>query len=177
MSEVTQMALPHIPPSPRPKKLDKETTREIAQKLAEEVLKYDSDYGTLDEITNDIFGVIDKLSIDTDGYRIARILEDRYYWTCDSTIVEIMDAYSTHQHDALRKTQHAWVKEHNIQPPLPNGTWITWRNGSMKTGIIDRVCDHSPACYLIKEYGAVSETRRLIVPFEDVQKIDAPTSS
>jgi len=104
------------------------------------------------------------------AYRLARALDDETSIDVDSLDIgelELMGYNVTEEH---RKVCQAWVRDHNIQPPLPTGARVicTSRN---EPGFIDSIADErSPACYLVKPEGQDDEKAghmRWVIQFED----------
>lgn len=106
----------------------------------------------------------------TDGYSIAKWLDDHHGWDCNFGIAEILDGWSTVAGDALSTAEKEWAERVKPQPPFPNGTHV--RISEKETGVIDGIYEYGPAKYLIKIDGdpqanTKSKSRR-IVNFEDV---------
>lgn len=97
-----------------------------------------------------------------DGYELAKALELSCYW--DITVMDVvaLDAMDTVVRELHRAACKVWSQEHNIQPPLPIGTMTT-------KGEITGIYEHDAACYLIREIGETSDSRKLIVRFEDAR--------
>lgn len=95
-----------------------------------------------------------------DGYELARELDRYASWDLTMPDVEELDCMSGIVSDLHRKAEKKWAEENDIQPPLPIGTRI-------KQGIIDGVCNHSAARYLVKENGCTEAGRFLLIRFED----------
>lgn len=95
------------------------------------------------------------------GFKLGVELE-RKGWGIDAMMVEDLDGF----HDSVARRHlvlcRAWVKEHDIQPPLPVGTVI-------EQGEITAVSAFSPATYEVRRPGD-SEHRRLLVAFEDARR-------
>lgn len=97
-----------------------------------------------------------------DGYQLAKELESRCYWNITVMDVDALDCLDTEVRAIHRAACMAWVKEHDIQPPLPVGTMTT-------QGEIAGIYEHDAACYLIREHGETNPSRHLIVRFEDAR--------
>lgn len=101
------------------------------------------------------------------GYELAKELESCCGWKIDLYTVEQLDSLHVCLWRIHQKACRDWVKEHNIQPPLPVGTMTT-------DGEITEICPHTPAYYLIRPHDAPPDSSdRLIVPFEDVRVASA----
>ncbi len=102
-----------------------------------------------------------------DGYQLAKELESRCYWNITAMDVDALDCLDTEVRSIHRAACMAWVKEYNIQPPLPVGTMTT-------KGEITGIYEHDAACYLIREHGNLpNDSCRQIVRFEDARVADA----
>lgn len=99
--------------TPRPTRRDPEIIRKAAEKLAPEVQEWmgDSNDLSLEEITEDIAKAI---RWDTDGYKIARNLDD---YDPDAALVEILDGADSIIYTAHQKACEAWVEASGIQAP------------------------------------------------------------
>lgn len=97
-----------------------------------------------------------------DGYELAKELESRCCWDITVMDVDALDCMDSEVREIHRAACLAWVREHDIQPPLPIGTMTP-------KGEITGIYEHDAACYLIRENGETNESRRLIVRFEEVR--------
>lgn len=95
-----------------------------------------------------------------DAYKLAKELERSHYYDFEFSDVEELDGVSWLIDAKQREMEAVWVKAYNVQPPHPNGTKIL-------QGVIDSVCDHSPATYRVKETGCVEAGRFLLIKFEN----------
>lgn len=95
-----------------------------------------------------------------DGFELAMELSKNYYFDLTRDDMELLDDIEFDVREQLEAAEKSWVADNNIQPPLPIGTRIT-------RGVITGICQHSAACYLVKENGCTQEGRSLIVRFED----------
>ena len=100
-----------------------------------------------------------------DAYALAKDLDNYHGWDIDANIVEALGGMFSEVHTIHKTACHEWVAQHNIMPPLPNGTEI-------KEGVITSVCQYSPACYLVKERGCTNDKRSMVVKFEDAAPIN-----
>lgn len=90
------------------------------------------------------------------GYELAKKIDGNIQINIDVEFVEAMDAMSSFVADLYKQVCWRWVEKHNIHPPLPTGAQI-------EEGIIDSVCEYSPATYQVKVPG---ESGRLLIKFE-----------
>jgi hypothetical protein len=127
-------------------------TNEIVREAAEYVLRAADD--------DEIEAVVKIYNHPMDGYRIARALEDELIENYTTNDVLEFDGISSRVDNSLREKEWQWVKEWNIQPPLPAGTAI-------KQGIIHDVCIYRPATYRVAEYRSTSPDGFLLVKFEN----------
>lgn len=109
----------------------------------------------------------------TDGYTLAKRLDDYAGWDCNFGMAEVLDGWSTFSDDALRKAEKEWASRVNPTPPFANGTRVRVKD---EMGTIDGIYDYGPAKYLIKidcdPRANTSEKSRRIVNFEDVVSIE-----
>ena len=101
-----------------------------------------------------------------DGYELAKELESSYSWDISVMDVEALDYMDCEVRNIHLAACLTWVRESDIQPPLPIGTMTT-------RGEITGISTHGAAEYLIRENGETNESRRLIVRFEDAQGCEA----
>ena len=97
-----------------------------------------------------------------DGYELAKALETRYCWHIQVMDVDTLDGMDLEVREFHQAACKEWALAHNIQPPLPIGTMTT-------RGEITGIYEHDAACYLIRAIGETSDTRKLIVRFEDAR--------
>jgi hypothetical protein len=158
-----------ISTEPRPKTLTVEMRRAAAEKTIGAMIK--NGYLTDAERELSIESLVKVGERHMDGYQIAKRLDDGEGWDCNLEMADALDDYPHHLDDELRAAEKAWFERVRPQPPLPDGTRVSYGRG--KSGIIDRVHEYGPAKYAIKEDGdAEADTdsqRRTIVNFEDVR--------
>lgn len=148
---------------PRPT-LDPEMIKAAAEKLVSQP------YFPLDDIGVSKGEAIEHLACcyrhHMDGYELAKELDDQHGWQIGSMLVCELDAMSGIVSDIVEEAERNWVKECNIQPPLPVGA-------ELDAGVITGICDHRPACYLVKMHGDGPDEqtghRRRIIQFEDAR--------
>lgn len=96
-----------------------------------------------------------------DGYALARALETGAGWAAITTeIVNDLDAMSAVVQQELVMARRNWVRENNIQPPLPEGAELV-------QGQIVGVYEFAPATYRVRERCSHANSRHILVPFED----------
>jgi len=110
-----------------------------------------------------------KPGIWSDGYCIAKNLDDDYGWDCNFNMAEILDGHASELHSQLDAAEKAWAERVRPEPPLPLGTRICIRG--IETGILESVYKYGPAKYCVKidgEKEAEPPTNaRRIINFED----------
>lgn len=117
----------------------------------------------------------------TDGYSIAKHLDDRCCWDCNMQIAECLDGFSSHADAELRLAEKAWAERNSIVAPLPIGVRIKLKTG--ETGTIDGVYEYGSAKFLVKIDGdpaAVGKSKsRRIINFEDavLLEVDVGTTT
>ncbi len=141
--------------------ITKDIIRQAAQKTAAETCNLE-----LEEQEQLATYLADIYREGMNGYELAKSLESYYHWEdIDTMFVDDIGAMSFYVRTIHQDICHTWVKEHNIQPPLPIGTRI-------KEGEITAVSDHMPAYYEVREPDQDDSkgiSRRLI-RFEDAVK-------
>lgn len=160
--------------SDRPKHLNDVQKRVVAGKIAEQLITY-SDF-----TEEDREGIIDDLMNHAvrhqDGYELAKKLDDRCGWTPDSSIVEVLDGWSSLYSESVERTEKEWFAANPIAQPMPIGARVTfgWQS---EIGVIDGIYEHGPGKFLIKVEGDKhGPTSRRIVNFEDV-KAESPAKA
>ncbi|PSH68560.1 hypothetical protein CU102_12410 [Phyllobacterium brassicacearum] len=108
----------------------------------------------------------------SDGYELAKDLENRAYWDCNLDMATILDGYSSALRSEVENAQKTWAGENNIQPPLLIGTRVSIRgfDGELQ-GTIDGVYAHGPAKFTVKLDGETGSCRR-IINFEDAKVLE-----
>jgi hypothetical protein len=131
----------------------------ISTKVIEDgVRAFCEKYGYGDDEMRDVIRVF---SPHSNGYKLARELDDRCGWEISPSDVDTLDCVGTHVDAAHRESVRQWVADYDIKPELSIGTHI-------KRGVIAGIAGpHSPACYLVKEHGCTRDGRHLLIKFED----------
>lgn len=124
-----------------------------------------------DEDRNDLAQAIAQVySHPMTGYRLARALDDETAVDADALDIGELEMMSYNVTDEHRKVCQAWVRDSNIQPPLPIGARVMCPSRN-EHGVIDTIADErSPACYLVKPEGQDDEMaghKRWVIQFED----------
>ena len=158
----------HVPP--RPKALTDDQRRVIAADLVDRVIKT----GTLGPSDRDeaIEDVIKATRWCSDGYEIAKALDDDNGWMCDAEVVAILDDFGVEKSGALRESVKAWVVHFGIAARFLVGQRIIAYDGTEQAfrGVVDDIRAEF-AEYAVKIDGdprAEPPTNsRRIVAFED----------
>ena len=99
-----------------------------------------------------------------DGFELAKLLESFTGCELDFEDTEVLNQMIHYASGTLHEAEKQWVIDFDIKPPHPVGTMTT-------KGVIDGICQYSPACYLIKPYclnDEICENERWLVKFENV---------
>lgn len=100
----------------RPTQFDDEILKLTAQSLLEEIKRWFTSGGDCppdDEIVEDLTKA---LQYNTDGFEIAKSLEDYSYWDGDSDLVDVLNGAYGEMRKHLEQAEEKWVKENNLQP-------------------------------------------------------------
>lgn len=168
--QAIQAALPGLPLPPRPTAATVPGIKlATAKDLIEKIIKA----GLLEESDREegAAQIAENATPHMDGYGLMKRLEDRCGWLGGADMVEELDQYAFMLDARVRAAQAEWVTAHNIKPPLPIGTHVTWGHGGR--GILDGIYERGPAQYLVRVEGdpAAGPPRnsRRIVNFEDAK--------
>lgn len=123
------LPLPRVPFSrtstPRPIALDPESKLEAARALAREIAKFcnprvsgPTQAVRIEELAKDIVAYSR-----SDGYEMAKALEDYARWHIDADMVEMLDGWSSLEHHALQKAIETWASGVEMTT-LPIGTAV-----------------------------------------------------
>lgn len=160
---------------PRPNRMSDEVLAGIANKLMPRVLQWlqmEQDNPEATDAAKDIKAV---LEVSSDGYKMAKELEDRHGWDgADSDLVDILegaDYYGT-----LQIALKAWVKDNDLKPKYEVGEVVTVRKigheGSEHRGEIISIGDDGTYTVMIPALGHVREgvgTHGTIFAWEKVE--------
>jgi len=76
----------------------------------------------------------------SDGYELAKKIEDSYYVDIDTMIVEMLDYIPTLVGREQDRLERQWVKDNGVEPLLKIGCEVSYQRGSeVKTGTIDGI--------------------------------------
>ncbi len=138
----------------------------VAKEMAREAL---IDAAEALELARDIARCGERYS---DGYALAKGLEDEGGYSPNSQWVDALDNFSDKVGDLIAAAEEQWARENAISPPFPLRSRVKLRSG--ETGEITDISSFGAAKYAIRIDGdelAVSQSRRRIVNFEDVAAI------
>jgi hypothetical protein len=153
---------------PRPTKATPEmklkVARLVAQRLAE-VSLIDADQ--VEEHAADIAEHGDCWS---DGYRLAKTLDDSCYWECNFEIVEELDCFASALAHEIEAAEKIWAEQEALTPPFSISTRVKLKSGEL--GEIKDIYKYGAAKFCVAidgdpRAGAPQNARR-IVNFEDV---------
>lgn len=153
-----------------------ETVEEYAKKIMEWAGKKDE----MVEYTKMVEDLLDECKYSTEGYNLAKHLDDNHYVDPDSELVEILDGIDGDMIIEHRKAVAKWVLWENIQPEFRDGDIVDFeitekRKRITVTGRIYRT-DLQQAQYAISvpSLGHVPEgtigTQGIIMNYEEVRK-------
>ena len=146
---------------PRPNRMSDEVLAEVANRLMPRVLQWlNMGQDNAEEVLETAKDLINVLEYSSDGYKMAKELEDRHGWDeVDSDLVDILegaDYYGTLQ-TALR----AWVKDNDLKPRLEVGEVVTVKKvsseGSEHRGEIVNIGDDGTYTVMIPALGHVRQ--------------------
>lgn len=109
----------------RPNRYGDQINRQIVEKILPAVLEWLGDDDDESGLRNDLMEMLDQ-DHDGDGYKLAKWLEDEFYWSADSSLVEILDDVP---HKRIKLHTDAvldWVKANGIKPTLELGTRVAF---------------------------------------------------
>ena len=111
----------------------------------------------------------------TDGYSLAKSLDDHHGWSPTAEMVDILDSFYGYTHHALEAAEKEWLARNPVEPPLPVGARVKLKSG--ETGEITGIYEHGPAKFLVAIDGdkmtGINTSGRRIVNFEDAELLPA----
>lgn len=107
----------------------KDTYRAVSMELAKNLMPY-SAHGLgddMDEVASDIEKALDMVW-ETNGYKLAKVLESRFGYDPDASMVEDLDCADNMISVELRKMTKVWMEETGSEPPAKEGDQVsaTW---------------------------------------------------
>jgi hypothetical protein len=127
--------------TPRPTRNDDNVIRAAALKLAEDCAEWDSETPTAEWVD----ALLKCKRHWSDGYELARELQDRCWVSPDAALVEVLDGASSYLWSAENEAVKAWIAEHGVTAPLSIGTRVACGRG---TGEITRI-DAERGAYVV----------------------------
>jgi hypothetical protein len=100
----------------------------------------------------------------SDGYKMAKELEDRHHWDCDMQIAEALEEFEPILERIYSAAEQQWATENPRDPVYPDGASVTWRG---KPATVVGVDVRRPQCYHLRQ-AAMRPGSYYVVPFEDV---------
>lgn len=124
----------------RPDRRSKEVLVEAAKALAKDLKDYfkndnDDPYMDEDEAYNIAYACVDHY--DHDGYKLVKLLDDRYSIEGDSDLVDVLDGTWYIVSKAEAKATEKWVKDHNVTVPYSIGDKVKFKKPPFKESIIE----------------------------------------
>lgn len=101
---------------------------------------------------------------ETDGYHLARILDDDCGYEIDSFFIDSLDDMEYQVGHLIKEARREWIEKNNIVPELEIGTVL--KNVPKGPGTIVGVCEFSPGYYLVQRE-CDNDNSKLLVKFED----------
>ncbi|WP_268810093.1 hypothetical protein [Vibrio parahaemolyticus] len=107
-----------------------------------------------------------------DAYDLAKNMDTYGSWDVDSMFVDDMEQVDGYIQEIHRDAIEGWGKAYQPVPPFELGTELeaysfsTNRHG----GVIDGICEHTPAMYLVKMHDRPEDdTSRRLIKFEEAK--------
>ncbi|MBT2909660.1 hypothetical protein PL84_03570 [Vibrio anguillarum] len=107
-----------------------------------------------------------------DAYDLAKNMENYGGWEVDSMFVDDMEQVDGYIQEIHRDAIESWSKAYQPVPSFEFGTELeaysfsTSRHG----GVIDGICEHTPAMYLVKMHDRPEDdTSRRLIKFEEAK--------
>lgn len=172
--------------SKRPSYSDDAINAKLAQVIAEKLVVLEEMPDDPEELLTDLTKVLKSESPFYDPYKMAKALEDRFMWTCNMGVVELLDTVSNHAYQLLSELVAEWVSKNGIEPKNEIGDRVIVSANNMRgipsqyTGEIVRI-NEKEATYtiLIPELGHVRSgigTNGGIFPFEEIHPLATPAA-
>jgi hypothetical protein len=114
----------------KPTNNDEAVVRAVVEKLKKPVLAWLEEGGSVDDEEDSLENLFQALSgaFDWDGYQLARRLEDRFCWSPDARLVEILSDAEHHRYRAHKDAVAAWVAANGATPKFKVGDRVRYRS-------------------------------------------------
>ncbi len=161
--------------SPRPDYSSPEVLMVVVDRLMPQVMAWGK--FSEDEAPEIAEQVMKALKSDSDPYRRAKYLEDRFSWDSDSELVDVME--SDDFYGAAQEAIKAWIKDNDISPVFEVGRQVSVkerRQSEMVAGRIRSISEDGMYCVMVPSLGHVESgigTHGLLFPWEDVEEWNA----
>lgn len=158
--EVTGIPAGFYKNKPRPNSQSDEVLAMVAAKLMTHILQWgkweEESEREQSEVAKQILEV---LEVSGDGYKMAKFLEDRFYWDSDAELVDILEGADFHS--ANRTAIMAWISDNGITAKFEVGRQVkvklSPRDSDMKAGEIVNTYEDGHYCVMVPELGHVRE--------------------
>jgi hypothetical protein len=138
---MTQMALCATPTqvtpgnNKRPDRNDPSIAIKVAEKLLPSVLEWMREDDAVEdaeipEIQQQIEQALRDTSMSSDGYELAKELEDSGCWSPDSRLVEVLDHAGYHESEAVDELVAVWLVTNQMQPMHCVGENVQYNSGA-----------------------------------------------
>lgn len=162
---------------PRPTKHDEDIIRAGIELCFFDIFdQVGGESGQQGELRDELFVVVKDAAGDLDGYNLARLLEDTFYWSPDAQLVDSLDGIADKIYRVHAVKVKEWVQAHNVTPLLKAGDRVEYKSGwEVRRGVIAGFRMET-AEYLVhedgKEYRGSTPESPLgtIVPYEAATK-------
>lgn len=101
----------------------------------------------------------------TDGYHLAKILDEYCNYDVDSSFVSDLDEMEYNVDRLIKDAREKWIKDNNIQPELEIGTVLHHVNNG--PGTIVGSCEYYIGYYLVERECDKIQNSKLLVKWED----------
>lgn len=163
---------------PRPSPFDSAVLFHLVGRLLPAVLEWRQRGSSLDEQAIVREDLLEALAIETDGYTLAKYLDDVTHWTnVDADLVQILDRAVLLRAAVYRACVQGWVETQCIEPEMRVNDNVTLTGDPGVTCVILEVVADQ-ALYRIQTVNpnATHPGRSTLVPFEDVALIESVTA-
>lgn len=121
------------------------------------------------DIENELLDVV-RHNIDFDGYQLARELDEKYMWSADADLVDVLNNFGFHVDKCWRAAVEKWLEENKIKPALSVGSSVQLnQKGEVVSGKIVNIFPETGS-YVIQIDGQTYGRPQsgLVIPYENV---------